>query len=150
MSPNLPGSLRISQPLSLPCHAELSRLARDDPQAFENLQRAMIDNLIEHAPERHRPRLRGLQFRIDGIRRLSRSAMGATVKIYQMMWDSFLQLNDRLQGVVNPAEAPDEARDTRRSAQVIAFQRLPYVDPADPAQQMLAQAAPVEPHQANK
>lgn len=127
-------------PMSLPCHDELSRLARDDPRAFETLWRAVIDSHIEHAPARSRQRLRGLQFRIDGIRRLSRSALGATVKIYQLMWDSFLQMNEKLQDAVNPAAGapPGTARAAARSARVIAFQQRPCGDPA-------ASGAPVSP-----
>lgn len=147
MSTHLSGSLPTNQPTSLPCHDELFQLARNDPQAFERLTRTMIDSQIELAPERVRPRLRGLQFHIDGIRCVSRSAMGAAVKIYQMMWDSFLQLNDNLQAVVNPAEAPGGAHKARQIAQVIAFQRQAGDDPVaaappNPTHPMLAPDAP--------
>lgn len=80
-------------PLLLPCHEDLSRLARDDPPAFEALRRQLIDNVIDSAAETTRPRLRGIQFQIDCLRRLSRSSLGATVRIYEWMWQSFLDLN---------------------------------------------------------
>lgn len=82
---------------TLPCHDALSRLARNDPQSFETLRLELIANAIDDAPEPVRLRLRQLQFRIDGIRRRSRSPLGATVKIQALMWESFLAMNDELQ-----------------------------------------------------
>ena len=82
---------------TLPGHDALSRLARNDPQSFETLRLELIANAIDDAPEPVRLRLRQLQFRIDGIRRRSRSPLGATVKIQALMWESFLAMNDELQ-----------------------------------------------------
>lgn len=87
-------------PKELPSHEVLSQLARDDPDAYEALRREMIDSFIDSAPPRLTPRLKGLQFRIDGIRRLSKSGLGSTIKIYEMMWQSFLGLNGTWQEMV--------------------------------------------------
>lgn len=84
-------------PLALPSHDDLARLARDDPPAFEALRRQLIETVIDNAPERNRPRLRGIQFQVECLRRLSRSALGSTVRIYELMWKSFLDLNDNCQ-----------------------------------------------------
>ena len=59
------------QAFDLPTHEELSRLASVDPAAFEALRREMIENLISSAPERSKSRLKGIQFRVDCVRRLS-------------------------------------------------------------------------------
>lgn len=85
--------MNVRLPLVLPSHDDLSRLARDDPPAFEELRRKLIDNLIDNAAEKTKPRLRGIQFQVDCLRRLSRSALGSTVRIYDLMWKSFLDLN---------------------------------------------------------
>ncbi|MFZ4537108.1 DUF3135 domain-containing protein [Propionivibrio sp.] len=92
--------------IRLPAYEVLSRLARDDPQAFESLRNELIENNIKRAPERIQARLRGLQFRVDGIRRLSRSPLGASLKIQTLMWESFLQMNEALQGFVRPPKMP--------------------------------------------
>lgn len=85
----------------LPSHEELSRLARDDPEAYEALRRKVVDEFIERAPERLKSRLCGIQFQVDSVRRLSRSsALGATVRVYQLMWKSFQQLNEVWQDFV--------------------------------------------------
>lgn len=82
---------------ALPSHEALSQLACDDPQAFEALRDELVASCIRSAPERIRPRLYGIQFRVDAIRRLSRTPLGALVKIQAMMWGSFLRLDEELQ-----------------------------------------------------
>ena len=89
------------QPLELPSHEVLSLLARDDPLAYETLRREMIERFIDSAPERIKPRLNGIQFRVESVRQLSGSALGATVKLYQLMWESFHRLNHNWQDLVN-------------------------------------------------
>lgn len=121
------------QPLELPSHEVLSQLARDDPAAYEALRREMIDGFIDSAPPAIKPRLRGIQFRVDSVRRLSRSALGATVKIYGLMWESFLRLNHGWQDFIH---MKNQSASMRRSmltpqylpnggARVIEFRRPP-------------------------
>ena len=85
----------------LPDFDSLSKLARDDPQAFEELRRSLVNDLIDNAPQARQARLRGLQFRVDTIRRLSKSELGAAVKIYELMWRSFRSLADEWSGLRN-------------------------------------------------
>jgi len=106
-----------------PDHESLSVLARDDPEAFEDLRRKLVGELIERAPEATKLRLRGLQFRLDYIHRRSGNPLGATVKIYQLMWQSFLRLHDELTTFRGPVEAP------RRSAQVLDFRPRKHASP---------------------
>ena len=117
------------QLVNLPSHDTLARLARDDPQAYEALRCQVIESFIDSAPTRMQPRLRGIQFRVDCLRRQSRSALGVTVKVYTLMWESFLQLNHEWQdltrmkddGVNRPILPPPSV-----SAQIIEF-RLPAI-----------------------
>jgi hypothetical protein len=67
-----------------------SRLAKDDPSAFEARRLALIEEYLRKFPQREQQRLRGLQFRIDMVRRRSRTPMGACLKISSMMWESLL------------------------------------------------------------
>lgn len=66
-----------------------TRLAQNDPEAFERCRRHAIEALIDRAPEDHRQRLRCLQWRIDMVRERSANPMAACIGIYRMMWDSF-------------------------------------------------------------
>ena len=115
--------MRNDPDLTLPSHEVLAKLASDDPQAFEALRSELIENFISHAAPRNQPRLRGLQFRVDAIRRLSRSPLGALMKIQSLMWESFMRMNRELQNAVSLVrgrvrmDAP-----AGRSARVIQFQ----------------------------
>lgn len=65
-----------------------SNLARADPQAFEKLRREMVEALIQTAPESLRPRLHGLQWRIDMERGRYKHPLKSCISLFNMMWDS--------------------------------------------------------------
>lgn len=67
-----------------------ARLAREDPGAFEDARRLMIDSLIDAAPSGMQPRLKGLQWRIDHIRSKAATPLSACLKISDMMWTNVL------------------------------------------------------------
>lgn len=126
------------QPLELPSHEVLAQLARDDPQAYEALRSEMIEGFIDSAPERLRPRLSGIQFHVDGLRRLSRSsALGSTLKIYALMWQSFEHLNQVWQDFrLDPARRDSTSATAcipQNSARIFQFrshaQGSPYKEP---------------------
>ena len=113
--------------VALPSHEILMQLALDDPGAFEELRSAMIEDCIARAPQKTQFRLRQLQFRVDGIRRRSRSPLGALLKIQSLMWDSYFELYQELQEVVRygrgvahpPREKPKLS--AVRNARIIEF-----------------------------
>ena len=104
-------------------------MAKDDPEGFEQMRLAAIEEVIEAAPERSRIRLRRLQWRIDQERRLAKSPMKACLRISSMMWrhvtgddglhERFAELQ-RLLGA-EPSRATPVA--PRPTAQVLAFAR---------------------------
>jgi hypothetical protein len=116
-------------PIELPSHETLVQCAREDEEAFEAFRREAIERLIESAPLRIRRRLRGLQFRIDCVRELSRSPLKSTIAISRLMWESFHCLNDELQDLVNlverradrPRSTPDQKRIADHSARILDF-----------------------------
>ena len=65
----------------------LTRLAAEDPEAFEAERRRLVEALIESAPDHQRQRLRGLQWRVDTIRERAPTPMAACMKLSGMMWD---------------------------------------------------------------
>lgn len=69
---------------------EWSQLAKRDPDAFEARRRLLIEQVIQHATDANRARLRGLQFRLDMERRRSRTPLGACLRISDMMWHAML------------------------------------------------------------
>jgi hypothetical protein len=96
----------------------LSRLAHDDPAAFERLREELLDELISRAPDRLKARLRGLQFRVDQVRTLAHTPLNATIRVSELMWKSFLALSDELSGRAPPPKKDSPARviDLRRAA----------------------------------
>jgi hypothetical protein len=69
---------------------EWSRLAAEDPVAFETHRRNAIDRMIRNFPESKQQRMRKLQWRIDQERDLSKTPMAACIRLSQMMWDAVL------------------------------------------------------------
>lgn len=72
-----------------------ARLAREDPEEFEQRRQAAIQTVIDARPDL-RPRLEGLQFRLDAERRLARTPLKSCLRMSQMMWDSFYSLKGQL------------------------------------------------------
>lgn len=103
-------------------------IAKSDPDAFEKMRLAAIEDVIEKAPEDNRERLRRLQWRIDQERRLARTPMAACLRISRMMWRMVLGeggLNDRfseLQGMVN-GRVPETPMRRSMGGEVVAFAR---------------------------
>lgn len=71
----------------------LSALAQTDPTSFEALRAQTIDAAIARAPAASRLRLRRLQWRIDRVREHARTPLAACIRISDMMWHSFNDLN---------------------------------------------------------
>ncbi len=99
---------------------EWERLARTDPDAFEERRRLAIEELISRASEDRRQRLRGLQFRVDMERQRAPTPMAACLRLYTMMWDSVIGpdgLQERrevlLQVTRGTADAAVRVRSTR-------------------------------------
>ncbi len=67
---------------------EWMQLAARDPDAFEAKRRRLLERTIAAAPEKHRPRLQGLLWRLDRRRERSPNPMAACLEAYREMWDS--------------------------------------------------------------
>lgn len=66
------------------------KLAKEDPEAFEELRQAFIGDYIAQASTTTvRTRLSRMQWRIDRERELSANPIAACVRINSMMWESF-------------------------------------------------------------
>lgn len=92
-------------------------LAHSDPEAFESRRRELIDKVIARAPENRQQRLRGLQWRVDLVRRRASSPLAACITLSDMMWQAFAGSNgllERLHGFgegelspISPPYKPD-------------------------------------------
>lgn len=70
-------------------------LARSDPDAFERCRVELLEKAIRLFPE-NKQRLNGLQCRIDLEREKARVPLNACIRLSDLMWNSFRELNDRL------------------------------------------------------
>lgn len=100
-----------------------SRLARENPDAFEAARRAVIEEFLTSTPAHSRNRLRGLQWRIDTIRMRSSNPMAACLDIYAMMWDKLAGENGMIE-TLQALEKPHLLCKDRPAAQIIAFRPL--------------------------
>jgi hypothetical protein len=95
-----------------------SGLARFDPEAFERRRRDAIEALIASVPAHKRAALDALQCRIELERRRSSSSLGACVRLSNLMWRRFVELQQALDaltrqgtsGSAMPARRPSGAR----------------------------------------
>jgi hypothetical protein len=95
----------------LPSFERLREMAIQDPDALEGLRQEYVQAIIDKAPEAYRLRLKGLQFKIDGQRRLSKNPMSACINISKMMHESLNQLREFIdgKGENKPPQQKDEA-----------------------------------------
>lgn len=115
--------------LEIPCYEELSKLAHDDPAAYEAWRSDVIADFIDHAPARVKSRLRGLQWQVDCLRQQAKTPLGSVVRLNDLMWHSFLDLNDRWHDLADLATErsgprplrPPATAEVRPSARIIEF-----------------------------
>jgi len=101
---------------------EWAKLAASAPDAFEQRRREYVERLMSECCNPRR--MRGLQCRIDMERIRARTAMKSCLRISSLMWDSFLDCQDALDGFVHmspPAEKTPPLPTQR--TQVIHFRR---------------------------
>ena len=75
---------------------EWADLAKSDPQAFEVKRKSLIDDVISQAPEEHRKRLQGIQWRLDAERKICKNDLVYLEKVYGQMIDSLFNLRNVL------------------------------------------------------
>lgn len=105
--------------LRLPSFDEMQTMAREQPEALENLRRSLTEELIRNAPQRGKRRLQGLAFTIDAERRRARNPLQACIRLSQMMLDSAVELQAALDLMRTSAPPAEDAR----KADVIPFAR---------------------------
>ncbi len=109
---------------------EWSRLAQVDPSAFEARRLALIEEFLRQFPQPDQQRLRGLQFRIDMVRRRSRTPLGACLKISSMMWESLLGSRGLKTAFDTLLACPKSPVPARSAGLVTSARIIPFRKPA--------------------
>jgi hypothetical protein len=104
----------------LPSFERLREMAIQDPDALERLRQEYVKVAIDAAPSEYRSRLEGLQFQIDGQRRLAKSPMASCINISKMMHESLHQLKGFIDGKDEPIEEQKE------EAMILSFPRSAF------------------------
>lgn len=95
-------------------HDQICDLWKNDPEAAEAYHRAVIEDYIEGLPEEKKPRARALQWRIDQEVSRIKNPQVRLERVFGMMWDSFLDLNNAL-------NYPASRKSARPKADVLEF-----------------------------
>lgn len=108
--------------MKMPSFDELARIAKDDPEKYEEIREQLVNELIESAPAESQRRLRGLQFQVEMERRRSKSAMGSCIAISKMMHDSLYTLGQTLNSATGKEVQEDfELAGSQETARVLSF-----------------------------
>jgi hypothetical protein len=96
-------------------------LAVNDPEHFEEMRRATIDEFLASVSVERRLKLQRLQWRIDRVRERCSTPMAATIAISEMMWDAFYHLHDHYQDIAGSNKPRYSRRVPAKSATVLPF-----------------------------
>jgi len=97
-------------------------LAMNDPDGFEAARTAAIQGFLDSAPSHSRQRLTGLQWRIDMIRKKSKTPMAACQTIYSMMWDQLAGDGGMIASLKSVADGHFTPLKPRFNASILPFQ----------------------------
>lgn len=75
---------------------EWAELAKSDPKLFERRRREAVEKMINGSAPRRQQRLRGLQWRIDVVRKKYKDPRVSAHRIFSMMWESVYGQNGLL------------------------------------------------------
>lgn len=96
-------------------HAKQSKLARENPELFEEQARKAIDDFISSTPEHQQPRLRGIQFTIDTTLGQIKDPIVRMNKMVEIFWEGAAKFSDALHGSL--------AERQENGAEIIPFKR---------------------------
>ena len=75
-------------------------LHETEPVHFEKCRLKLLNDLVDSAPERSKPRLKGLIFQMDAEYRRAKSQMDYNIRLSSMMMETLGELNYRLNELV--------------------------------------------------
>ena len=102
---------------------EWAKMAKEDPDAFEEMRKRMIQDVIDSTSPEVKRRMQGLQWQIDKIRSTSSNPMASCLKISQMMWDNVLGEDGLLENMrmLSSPEEISKLKQPKQSATIISL-----------------------------
>ncbi len=89
---------------------EWMALNRRDPEAFEARRQALVEQVIETAPQAMQRRLRGLMFEIDAERAKAKTPLQACMNISSLMWERFDALRLHMNILTHPEKLSESEK----------------------------------------
>lgn len=84
----------------------LMEIAKNDPDALDQIKKEAVNGLINSAPESQQQRLRGLQWQVDVEIKMAKNSMDRCIRVSEMMheklWELRAALQDQEQGHFEP------------------------------------------------
>lgn len=100
-----------------------AQLWERDPRAFETERARLMETFIASAPEKKRQRLSAIQWRVDMVRKKSKTPMAASLRVQKMMWESLCGKHGLLNALETLRGAQTSDPDARQPAHVLPFDR---------------------------
>lgn len=102
---------------------EWAKMAKENPEAFEDRRKKMIQGVIDATSPEVKRRMQGLQWQIDNIRSTSPNPMASCLKISQMMWDNVLGEDGLVENMnkLNDPELASKSKQPKKSATIISL-----------------------------
>ncbi|MFT5505615.1 MAG: hypothetical protein ACI8XC_003337 [Gammaproteobacteria bacterium] len=112
---------------------EWKLLHEKNPSIFDDCRLKMLNDLIDSAPEKSRPRLEGLLFQMEGESKRSKSQFSYNMRLSAMMMDMLDELRRQLT-ILCTTDLTTRETEVEDSpvATVIPFERPPAKQPKKP------------------
>ncbi|GEM_PF-4036548 len=105
--------------------SDWARLAQQDPDAFEAMRAALLDEFIRNSPPHIQRRLEGIQWKVDLIRERAESPAEVLAGISEMMWESAEHLRQKHLELVDLCSGKKSDSSTvQKSAQILNFSQV--------------------------
>lgn len=79
---------------------KMFKLAKEDPEGFEEYSKALLQGYFESLPEERRRKAEQVQWKLDGVLRKYKNSVARMNKAGELMLTSLNELNDTLNGGV--------------------------------------------------
>lgn len=104
---------------------ELLALAQQDPAAFERHRAALIEAAICEAVAHgvNEARMRGLQFQLDGMRRVDQTPLQASLRLHGMMQERLRAMQKKFAKLLQGKQESEQEQDKKpgQTARIIHF-----------------------------
>jgi len=103
---------------------EWRQLHESNPRCFEQYRKKLLCELIQSAPKRCRPRLRGLMFQMESESKRCGSSLSYNLRLFSMMVESLDELTNHLNQLCSAnIQNYNIEKSTRPKAKVLPFIR---------------------------